>query len=161
MKPRINRMAKIRLAAIAVIIAFSVFLFLIGRQHTILVDNKTVTANEKEFQALQVVEVQINKQPFLELAARDRDKFDVVGQKHTVTIMYTDRNWEEQVVQRSFKVPLMQDMLIISIPALVGNPDAEQHIWLENYELPTYAMTAQPVEEIIITDDLSGLIEVI
>ncbi len=161
MKLIANKRFWVRFAAIIVILAFSVFLFFIGRQHTILVDNKTITINEAEYQALQVVEIQINKQPPLELAARDRDKFEVTGQKHTVTIMYTDRNWEDHVIQRSFTVPLMQDMLMISIPALVGNPDSEQSVWLENYELPTYAMTAQPAEEPIVTDDLAGLIEIL
>lgn len=158
MKLIVNKRFWVRSAAIIVILAFSVFLFFIGRQHTILVDNKSITINETEFQALQLVEVQINKQPPLELAARDRDKYEATGQKHTVTIMYTDKTWEEHVIVRTFKVPLMQDMLIISIPALVGNPDSEQSVWLENYELPTYAMTAQPAEEHVVTDDFAGLI---
>ena len=158
MKLIVNKRFWVRSAAIIVILAFSVFLFFIGRQHTILVDNKSITINETEFQPLQLVEVQINKQPPLELAARDRDKYEATGQKHTVTIMYTDKTWEEHVIVRTFKVPLMQDMLIISIPALVGNPDSEQSVWLENYELPTYAMTAQPAEEPVVTDDFAGLI---
>ncbi|NCC65396.1 MAG: hypothetical protein EOM15_12150 [Spirochaetia bacterium] len=161
MKLVINRRFWIRLAALCVVLIFSVFLFFIGRQHTILVDNKAITINDTEYQALQLVEVQINKQPALELAARDRDKFEATGQKHTVVITYTDRNWEEQVIVRSFKVPLMQDMLLLSIPALVGNPDSEQSLWLEMYELPSYAMTAQPVEEPVVTDELSGLIELL
>jgi len=32
-------------------------------------------------------------------------------------------------------------------------------LWLENYELPTYAMTA-PAEEPVVTDDLAVLVEI-
>ncbi|HPE94402.1 MAG TPA: hypothetical protein PLQ90_11515 [Sphaerochaeta sp.] len=153
-----NRTTWIRLAAIVLILAFSVFLFFIGRQHTVLVDNKTITVNGTEVKALQLVEVQVNKLDALELAARDRDKFEVTGQTHEVKVVYTDSNWEEHVITRKFKIPLMQDMVMILIPALVADAQADQSVWLENYEPPTYAMTAAPDEETVITDDLAGLI---
>ncbi len=153
-----NRKTWIRLAIIVLILAFSVFLFFIGRQHTVLVDNKTITVNGTEVKALQLVEVQINKLDALELAARDRDKFEVTGQTHEVKVVYTDSNWEEHVITRKFKIPLMQDMVMILIPALVADEQADQSVWLENYEPPTYAMTAAPDEDTVITDDLAGLI---
>lgn len=153
-----NRKTWIRLGAIVVILIFSVFLFFIGRQHTVLVDNKTITVNGTEVKALQLVEVQINKLDALELAARDRDKFEVTGQTHEVAVVYTDSNWEEHEIKRKFKIPLMQDMVMILVPALVANPEAEQGVWLENYEPPTYAVTAAPAEETVVTDDLAGLI---
>ena len=159
MKLNLTRTFWIRTAAIALILVFSVFLFFIGKQHTVLVDNKTVTVNGVEVKALQLVEVQVNSLDSLELAARDRDKFDVTGQKHKVTVIYTDANWEEHTIVRTFKVPLMQDMVMILLPALVANPVGEQSLWLENYELPTYAMTA-PAEEPVVTDDLAVLVEI-
>ncbi len=153
-----NRKTWIRLAAIVVILAFAVFLFLIGRQHTVLVDNKTLTVNGTEVKALQLVEVQVNKLDALELAARDRDKFEVTGQTHKVTVVYTDSNWEEHEITRKFKVPLMQDMVMILVPVLVADAQADQSLWLENYEPPTYAVTAAPADETVVTDDLAGLV---
>lgn len=153
-----NRKTWIRLAGIVLILAFSVFLFFIGRQHTVLVDNKTVTVNGAEVKALQLVEIQVDKLDELELAARDRDKFEVTGQTHKVTVVYTDSNWEEHTITRTFKVPLMQDMVMILVPALVANTEADQSVWLENYAPPTYAITAAQVEEPVVTDDLAGLI---
>jgi hypothetical protein len=159
MKLNLTRTFWIRTAAIAIILVFSVFLFFIGKQHTVLVDNKTVAVNGVEVKALQLVEVQVNFLDSLELAARDRDKFDVTGQKHKVTVIYTDANWEEHTIVRTFKVPLMQEMVMILLPALVANPEGDQSLWLENYELPTYAMTA-PAEEPVVTDDLAVLVEI-
>lgn len=153
-----NRTTWIRLSVIVAILVFSVFLFFIGRMHTILVDNKTVTVNGKEVKALQLVEVQVNKLDGLELAARDRDKFEVTGQTHKVTVIYTDSKWEEHTISRKFKVPLMQDMVMILVPALVADPESDQSLWLENYEPPTYAVTASSVEEPVVTDDLAGLV---
>ncbi|NLK05677.1 MAG: hypothetical protein GX315_04875, partial [Spirochaetales bacterium] len=79
MKLNLTRTFWIRTAAIALILVFSVFLFFIGKQHTVLVDNKTVAVNGVEVKALQLVEVEVNTLGSMELAARDRDKFDVTG----------------------------------------------------------------------------------
>ena len=158
MKLALTRIFWIRFVAILVILVFSVLLFFIGKQHTVLLDNKTVTIEGEEIRALRLVEIQINNLEPMELAARDRDKEEVTGQKHSVTIIYTDSNWEEYTIERTFKLPLMQEMVLLSIPTLVANPEADQSLWLENYEPPTYAVTAADSEEEVVTDDLSVLL---
>lgn len=158
MKMKFDRQFWVRCAAIVVVLLFGMLMFFIGKQHTILLDNKTVTVNGQEIRALQLVEVQVNKLESLELAARDRDKVDVTRQSHKITITYTDSNWNEISFTRKFKVPLMEEMVIISIPTLVSDPEADQSLWLEKYELPAYAIQASPEEEVVITDDLAGLI---
>ncbi len=160
MKITFNRTFLMRLIAIVIILLFGVMLFLIGKQHTVLLDNKTITVNGEEIKALKMVEVQINKLDSLEFVPRDRDKVDVTRQKHTITVSYTDSDWEEISITRKFRLPLMEEMAIISIPTLVANPDAPQSVWMEKYELPTYAVRARPEDEIIITDDLAGLSDI-
>jgi len=160
MKITFNRTFLMRLIAIVIILLFGVMLFLIGKQHTVLLDNKTITVNGEEIKALKMVEVQINKLDSLEFVPRDRDKVDVTRQKHTITVSYTDSDWEEISITRKFRLPLMEEMAIISIPTLVANPDAPQSVWIEKYELPTYAVRARPEDEIIITDDLAGLSDI-
>jgi len=147
-----------RLIAIVVVLLFAMVLFFIGKQHTVLLDNKTITVNGEEIKALKMVEVQVNKLESLEFVPRDRDKVEVTRQKHTITISYTDENWEEISITRKFTLPLMEEMVIISIPTLAANPDAPQSVWLEKYELPTYAVQAAPEDEVVVTDDLAGLI---
>ncbi len=158
MKITFNRVFLMRLIAIVVVLLFGMMLFFIGKQHTVLLDNKTITVNGEEIPALKMVEVQVNKLEPLEFYPRDRDKVDVTRQNHTITVSYTDAGWNEVIITRKFKLPLMEEMSIISIPALVANPDAPQGVWLEKYELPTYAVQASPEDEVIVTDDLAGLI---
>ena len=83
-------------------------------------------ADGSEVKALATVQVQVDKQPKMELAARDRDQYIVTNQKHTLTITYTDAQWNEKTFSRTFKVPVGQDMVIISIPTLVAKQDAPQ-----------------------------------
>ena len=160
MKITLNRTFYMRLIAIVIILLFSVILFFIGKQHTVLLDNKTITVNGAEIKALKMVEVQVNKFPSLEFVPRDRDKVDVTRQRHTITVSYTDADWNEISITRKFRLPLMEEMVIISIPTLVANPDAPQGVWLEKYELPTFAVQAAPADEVIVTDDLAGLLDI-
>ncbi|NBK21318.1 MAG: hypothetical protein EOM68_04750 [Spirochaetia bacterium] len=158
MKITFGRTFLMRLIAIVVVLLLAVMLFFIGKQHTVLLDNKTLTVNGEEIKALKMVEVQVNKLEALEFVPRDRDKVDVTRQKHTITVSYTDADWNEISITRKFTLPLMEEMSIISIPVLVANPNAPQSVWLEKYELPTFAVQAAPEDEVIVTDDFAGLI---
>lgn len=158
MKIVVNKMFWVRLVAILLVLLFAVFLFFLGRQHTILVDNKTVTVEGREYRALQLVEIQVDNQPGMELAARDRDKFVVTRQSHTVTITFTDSNWEEKTLVRKIKIPLMEDMVMLLVPVLAAEGDADQSLWLQNYVAPTIAVTPNAAEEVVVTDELSPLV---
>ena len=152
-----QRTLLIRVAAIVLVILFAIFLFHIGRQHTVLIDNNTVTRDGLELQALKLADVQIGKKgELIEMTPRIRDKALVVGQRHKVKMIYTDANWNEHVYERSFKIPLMQNMVLISLPALLENPDDVSY-WLENYEGLTITPRELPQHADIIFAELAGL----
>lgn len=145
----------VRLIAIVLVIALAVLMFLIGRQHTILVDDKTIMlADGTEIKALSTVEVRIDKQEQMELAARDRDQYVVTGQRHTITVAYTDSQWDEHTFSREFEVPIGLDMVIISIPTLVARQDAPAGEWLSEYETPKVVVKQ---EEEVVTSEDTGL----
>lgn len=140
-----------QLSTVVVLILLGVLMYVIGRQHTILLDNKTLEVGGTSYQAFSVVEVAVDKEEVLELAARDRDKAVVMGQRHTVMLRYADRFFEEHELTVSFKVPIGQDMVLISLPALAGG--ADESVWLQNYEPPT-AVAPPQAEEPVVVDDL-------
>ena len=151
-----QRTLLIRVGAIILILLFAVFLFHIGRQHTVLIDNNTVTRDGVELQALKLVEVQVGKKgEVLEMTPRIRDKAVVVGQRHTVKVVYTDASWNEHVHELSFKIPLMQNMVLISLPALMEKPE-DVSFWLENFEGLAVTQSDQPQDEEVVFDELAG-----
>ncbi|MGI6433067.1 MAG: DUF6672 family protein [Sphaerochaetaceae bacterium] len=152
--PSVKRRTLFQVATILFLILLAALMFLIGKQHTLLLDNQTIELNQKSYQALSLVEVAVDKQPFLELAARDRDKALVKGQRHTITVRYTDKAFEEHVITKKVKLSLFDDMLLISIPALVAQQ--EQEVWMQLFIPPTAAVAPQE-ESIATEDDLSGL----
>jgi len=148
----------VRTIAIVAVIALALWMYFIGRQHTILVDNKTVTlADGSEIKALSTVVVRVDKQDEMELAARDRDQYIVMAQRHTITITYTDDQWEEHTFSRTFSVPVGLDMVIISIPTLVAHQDAPQSEWLTEYVAPTAVVRQDAQAEEVITTEDTGL----
>jgi hypothetical protein len=120
---KINKRFYIRATAILVVILFAILMAFVGKQHTILLDNKNIEVNGVELKALSIVEIQVDKQPSLELAKRDRDQALVQGQSHKFTVIYNDENWEEIVLEKKVKVPFGENMLIFSIPAFINDID--------------------------------------
>jgi hypothetical protein len=153
-KFQITRRFWIRIAAIAVVLLVAVLMFWIGKQHTILLDNKTLEVDGRTYKAFSIVEVQVDKEDRLELAARDRDMAVVTNQSHRITVWYTDDNYEEVVKTWKFSVPLGESMILLSIPALVGG--ADQSVWLTHYEPPVAAVA--PVDaDVVVSEDVALL----
>ena len=148
-----NRRLIVRIVTCVAVILLAFSMYFIGRQHTILVDNRTV---EGVAPALKSIEVSIDKQDSLELYPRDRDQFVVTGQSHKLHVKYTDSNWNEIDKVIKFKVPAKNDMYIISLPKLAMNLDAPQSEWLEVFKCMA-VQADQSAEEPIVTDDLSAM----
>lgn len=140
----VTRRHMFQLATVVVILIIAVLMFVIGRQHTILLDNKTIEHAGTSYPPFSIVTVEVDKEGELELAARDRDKAEVMGQRHKIRVVYTDKFFEEHEVIQRFKVPLGQDMVLISLPALVAQLD--ESVWMQDYFPPTAAVAPQAQE---------------
>lgn len=153
-KFQITRRFWIRIAAIAVVLLLAVLMFWLGKQHTILLDNKTLEVDGRSYKALSIVEVKVDKGEWLELAARDRDMAVVTDQGHRITVRYTDENYEDVEKTWKFSVPLGEDMMLLSIPALVGGADHD--VWLSHYEPPVAAVA--PVDTGVVVGEDAALL---
>lgn len=131
MKIEFNKTFYIRLAAIIIVLLIAIWMFFIGKQHTILLDNKTVD----NFKALSEVEVSVDKLEKLYLLPRDRDQAIVTGQTHKVYVKYTDASWNEIEIVRKIKLPLGESMMLFSIPVFVADPDAPQDTYLTPFKV--------------------------
>lgn len=145
----------VRTGCVILVIGVAVWMYFLGRQHTVLVDNRAVEQAAGTIQALSVVEVRVDGQKDIELYPRDRDQFIVTGQRHTITMKFADSSYNDVEIVRSFSIPLEQDMVLISLPLLADSPDADQSVWLSPFEpLVTPAAPAAAEEEIVIEEDI-------
>ena len=146
-----NRRLIIRIAFVVLIILLGVWMFFIGKQHTLLLDNKTVG----DYKALDYIYVTVDKQDELEITKRMRDQAVVTGQSHRLIVKYTDSSWNEVTLEKKIKFPLNENMMLLSLPVLIANPDAPQSEWLTHFESMAVTADTSSSEEIVTTEDVT------
>ena len=84
-----------------IILAIAALMFVVGRGHTVYVDNKTLEYNGESYSALQRVEVYVGGERLSRLAKRERTSSTVIGQNFEMVLINTvdkgDKPTEETV----------------------------------------------------------------
>lgn len=104
-----------RTAIVIVYILLAVLMFVSGRSHTVLIDNKN--APDGTYKAINGMEITINNLPTSEFMRGDRDKFAVKGQSVKIHVASFDGQIDSVY---TVKIPLAEDAVLISIPKLVN-----------------------------------------
>jgi hypothetical protein len=111
-----RRRLAIRIALLAVYAGLIVLLFVSGKAHVVLLDNKDTETAE----APDGVLVSVNGGEELELYRGDRDKATVQGRSMRVRLeVFADGT----VVEKRLRLPLGQDMLLLSLPSLLAGSE--------------------------------------
>ena len=109
-----------RLILLAALIALGGWLFYIGREHQIFLDNKTLN----DYSALEQVNVSLNGGEVVELMKRDRDMKKVVGPKFELKAEVFDENGEIiNTITKTIEPKCSKDIMI-SLPALAGGAES-------------------------------------
>lgn len=149
---KLGRKFFIRIAAVLIIIIIGVVMFFIGKEHTILIDN----FSQGDYKALDYFEVSVDGSPILDMSRMMREQFTVTGQKHTVLIQWEDEA-SGQMLAVTFKitVPLMQDMVLLSIPTFMADMNQPQSVWLTPFE-PQVVVSSSAEDNAVVTDDTAS-----
>ena len=109
-----------RIILLAGLCGLGVWLFYIGREHQIFLDNKTLG----EYKALEQVNVSINGGEAAELMERERDVRKAVGPKFELKAEVFDENGDVvNTITKTVTVAFSKDIMI-NLPALVGGAEA-------------------------------------
>jgi hypothetical protein len=103
----------VRAALAALYLALVAAVFVLGRGHTILLDNKD--AEGGAVRAIDGLVISVNGGEEIELYPGDRDRALVMGQRHRVSIETLDG----KKIERTIRLAIGDDMLLLSIPMLV------------------------------------------
>jgi len=152
-----TRRIVVRAALVVVYLGLAALAFVLGKGHTILLDNKD--AEDGSVSAFDGVLVTVDRQEEQEMYLGDRLAATVMGQSHTVAI--EDFNGETKVEKR-IRVPLGTDMVLLSIPklaegiepALVPFTAAQAETPAEEAEVETNEFTSPEAGEA--TPELEG-----
>ena len=115
----------IRIAAIVVLIVLGVIMSIIGRGHTIYLDNKTLEYEGQTYKAPYKVTVTVDGEQLTKLYDKERGSTTCLGQTFTVTLEIIEtKNGAEDVQTYKIPIPKNMDGVIINIPGyLAGLPE--------------------------------------
>lgn len=116
----------IRLAALAFCVALGAVMMVIGRGHTIYLDNKTLEGyNGQDYKAYERVVITVKDEQVAKLGKRERGAATCIGQNFKMTLEITETKGDEPKTQEvSVQLPYGVDGIVINLPAyLAGLPE--------------------------------------
>lgn len=85
-----------------------------------------------------------------------REQFLVTGQKHTITIQWEDEaSGQMLAVSVNVKIPLTQDMVLMSVPTFMADMNQPQSVWLTPFEAQVVTSTAAEDNAVVLDDTAS------
>ena len=123
----------IRLAVLAAVIAVAAVMMVIGRGHTIYLDNKTIEDYQgQEYKSFERVVVTVDGEEAAKLSKRERGMATCMGQSFTMTLEITEQKGDDPVIKEvDVKLPYSVDGIIINLPALLAGLPEEA--WFDEF----------------------------
>ncbi len=107
-----RRRLLVRSALVAAYLGATAAVFVVGKGHTILLDNK----DAEGARAIDGLVISVNGGEEIELYPGDRDKAVVAGQRHRIAV----ETFDGKKVERTIRLPIAAEMMLLSIPMLVA-----------------------------------------
>ena len=138
-----------RIGALVILLAICVVMFIIGRGHTIYLDNKTIEYNGEEITALHKITVNVNGERIAKLSKKDRGMATCMGQKFEMELVVTKEKGDDEVtIPVTLTLPYNMDGIVINLPAYLAGLPEEAYL----SEFVSIATTEEEEEEVV-TDE--------
>ncbi|MDO4492897.1 MAG: hypothetical protein Q4C53_03310 [Clostridia bacterium] len=145
-----------RLATVLVLIGICALMMVIGRGHTVYLDNKTLEYNGETYSAMNKVTVYVNGERIAKLAKRERGSSICIGQKFTMELEIVKEKGDEPVKETfTVKLPYNIDGVVINLPGyLAGLPEEAWRSEFVSLATDTSENAGMTDEEILGGDDM-------
>ena len=123
----------IRLAAVALCVVLGAVMMVVGRGHTIYLDNKTLEDYQgQEYKSFEKVVISVKGEEDIKLAKRERDMATCLGQSFHMTLEVTEKKGDQPRVEEiDLKLPYSMDGIIVNLPALLAGLPEEA--WMTEF----------------------------
>ena len=118
-----------RIGAIVILLAIAAVMMVIGRGHTVYLDNKKLEYNGKTYDTPYKVVVLVDGEQVAKLYDRERGSATCIGQKFTVTLEITEKKGGSETTQ-TYTIPLPKNMdgIVINLPGFLAGLDQDAYI---------------------------------
>ena len=128
-----------RLGAIALLVVIAACMMVIGRGHTVYVDNKSLDYNGETYKPYYRATVYVNGERISKLQPKERTSATNIGQSFSMTLeLIKEKGQDAETVDISLKLPYSMDGIIVNIPGyMAGLPE---EAWMTEFvSTPTEA----------------------
>lgn len=137
-----------RAGAVAILLLIAGAMFIVGRGHTVFLDNKALEYNGQTYTSPYKVVVYVNGEQAAKLYDTERGKATCIGQKFTMSLEITkEKGGSEETAAITLDLPRNMDGIIINVPALLA--DLPKEVYLSEF----ITEPVEPEEEEIPTDE--------
>jgi hypothetical protein len=137
-----------RVGAVVILLAIAACMMVIGRGHTVYVDNKTLEYNGETYKTPYRVNVYVNGDRIAKLANRERGMTTNIGQSFKMTLgVIQEKGNDEQMIDVSLKLPYNMDGIIFNVPGYLA--ELPQDAWMSEF-------IAAPTEAEMQDEELPG-----
>ena len=142
-----------RVGAVLLLVLIAGLMFIVGRGHTVYLDNKTLEYEGQTYSALYKIEILKNGEKVAKLNKRERGMATNIGQTCKLTLVITkEKKGAEETQEIELKLPYSMDGIILNLPGyLEGLPE---EAYLSEF---ISAAETEPVEEEAPTEDEFGI----
>ena len=128
-----------RLGAIVLLVAIAACMMVIGRGHTVYIDNKSLEYEGETYAPYYRATVYVNGERVSKLQPKERASATNIGQSFSMTLeLIKEKDGETETVDIAIKLPYSMDGIIVNIPGyMAGLP---QDAWMSEFvSTPTEA----------------------
>lgn len=148
----VKRKILFRAGAIAILLLIAGTMLIIGRGHTIYLDNKAIEYNGQTITAPYKVVVFVDGEQVAKLYDTERGKAICIGQQFTMSLEITKtKGGNEETTSITLRLPHNLDGIIINLPALLAGIPEEAY--LSEFIAAPNELTEE--DEEIVTDDFA------
>ena len=140
-----------RIGAVLLLVLIAGLMFVVGRGHTVYLDNKTLEYEGESYPALYRIDVVKNGERLARLGKRERGMATNIGQNFKITLVITrEKKGEEEEQEIELKLPYSMDGIVLNLPGYLSGLPEEAY-------LTEFVSSAEaepvPEEEEISTDE--------
>ena len=143
-----------RVGAVLLLVLIAGLMFIVGRGHTVYLDNKTLEYEGQTYSALYKIEILKNGEKVAKLNKRERGMATNIGQTCKLTLVITkEKKGAEETQEIELKLPYSMDGIIINLPAYLAGLPQEAYL----SEFISAAEQEPEPEEALPTEDEFGI----
>lgn len=150
MKNNKTRRILFTLAFVSILVGICVVCFIVGRGHTIYLDNKTT--DDEKYHYYDAIDIYQDGEKLTTLNARERTSLTQIGQNFEVELHYRKgKNDEKKEMVAYFKLPYDLDGIVINLPAMLDG--ADESVYMSEFVSMAIVSESEGDNEVPVTDE--------